>query len=94
MRLFHHRNRERNAETRRVYALFEIVYTLVDFLAALCFIAGSVLFFYDSLQTAGTWLFLVGSFLFAAKPSLRLAREVKLWRMGRDDTLAERLQQE
>ncbi|WP_010137423.1 YrhK family protein [Oceanicola sp. S124] len=58
MPLFHHENRERNAETRRIYALFEIVYTLVDFLAALCFIVGSVLFFDDSLQRAGTWLFL------------------------------------
>lgn len=94
MPLFHHGNRERNDRTRRVYALFEIAYTLVDFLAALCFIAGSVLFFKETLQTAGTWLFLIGSFLFAAKPSLRLAREIKLWRMGRQETLAERLREE
>ncbi|PJE30303.1 YrhK-like protein [Pseudooceanicola antarcticus] len=91
MPLFHHSNRERNAETRRIYALFEIVYTLVDFMAAICFIIGSVMFFYDSLMRAGTWLFLVGSFLFAAKPTLRLAREIKLWRMGKQETLAERL---
>lgn len=93
MKLFHHENRQLNAETRRVYAAFEIAHTTVDFLAALCFIVGSVFFFYDDLMEAGTWLFLVGSVFFAAKPSLRLAREVKLWSMGREDTLAERYEE-
>ena len=35
MPLFHHANRERNDDTRRVYALFEIAHTTVDFMAAL-----------------------------------------------------------
>lgn len=94
MKLFRHGNRERTAETRRVYALFEIVYTLVDFSAAVCFTIGSVLFFWKSYETPAIWLFTVGSVLFMAKPALRLAREIKLYRMGRLEILAERAEGE
>ncbi|WP_172299113.1 YrhK family protein [Pseudoruegeria sp. HB172150] len=90
MRLFRHENRDRNEDTRRIYAAFELVHTFVDFSAAVCFTIGSVLFFWDSTQTPATWLFLIGSILFAAKPSLRLAREIKLARMGELDKLAKR----
>ena len=90
--LFRHENREQNHETRRVYALFELVYTVVDFGAALCFIIGSVFFFYDSLVIPGTWLFLVGSILFAVKPTLRLVREIKLISMGDPEDVAKRLE--
>jgi uncharacterized membrane protein YgdD (TMEM256/DUF423 family) len=63
----------------------------VDFSAALCFLIGSILFFRESLMTPATWLFVVGSVLFAAKPTLRLLREVRLYRMGDYADLAERL---
>lgn len=91
-RLFHHENRERSHETRRVYALFELVYTCVDFSAALCFIVGSICFFYESLMTPATWLFLIGSILFAVKPTLRLVREIKLISMGDAEDVASRLE--
>ena len=91
MRLFNSENRNRNAETRRVAALFEVAYTLVDFGAALAFIVGSILFFYDSLQIPATWAFLIGSVLFATKPTLRLWREIKLLRMGDYSDLADRI---
>ncbi|WMS41044.1 YrhK family protein [Acuticoccus sp. MNP-M23] len=61
---------------RRLYAAFEIAYTLAEFSAATAFIAGSVLFFYPDLETAGTWMFLIGSVLFALKPTLRLVKEL------------------
>lgn len=90
MRLFH-RNRRYDSEAhRRIYARFEIAYTTVDFMAAVLFIIGSVMFFYDSWQETGTWLFLIGSGFFAAKPTLRLWREVKLYRLGDMEDLAER----
>ncbi|MBK1635542.1 YrhK family protein [Rhodovulum adriaticum] len=92
--LFQHRNRERNADTRRVYALYEIAHTAVDFAAALCFLVGSVLFFWNSLETPAIWLFVIGSAFFFLKPAIRLAREIQLWRMGRLDRLAERLKDE
>jgi hypothetical protein len=51
---------------------------------------GSVFFFDESLKTAGTWLFLFGSILFAAKPTLRLVRDLRLAAMGDDEDLAQR----
>ncbi|MBI1417440.1 MAG: hypothetical protein GC146_09475 [Limimaricola sp.] len=90
MRLFDSSNSTRNPRTRRTWALFELAHTLVDFGAALCFIIGSAMFFYASLQVAATWFFLVGSFLFAAKPTLRFWREIKLLRIGDYADLADR----
>jgi len=77
---------------RHIYAAFEIAYTFVDFIAALCFIVGSVMFFFENWQTFGTWLFLIGSICFALKPTLRLVRELKLAAMGDDTDLAKRFE--
>ncbi len=90
MPLFSHANRERNADTRRVYAIYELLHTVVDFTAALCFLVGSILFFWAEYETQAIWLFVIGSVCFMLKPTLRLMREVQLWRMGRIDTLADR----
>ncbi|EDZ47340.1 conserved hypothetical protein [Rhodobacterales bacterium Y4I] len=88
--LFDQDHRGGSAAKRRKYAVYEIVYTIIDFSAALCFIIGSVFFFDESLKTAGTWLFLTGSILFAAKPTLRLVRDLRLAAMGDDADLAQR----
>lgn len=90
MKLFHRNKRYDSEAHRHVYARFEIAYTTVDFLAAVLFIVGSIMFFYDAWQETGTWLFLFGSVFFAAKPTLRLLREVKLYRLGDIDDLARR----
>ena len=88
--LFAPENRDKTARHRRIWALYEIAYTAVDFSAAACFVVGSVLFFRESLQTAGTWLFLIGSILFAAKPTIRLLREIKLAAIGDYEDLEQR----
>lgn len=90
MPLFYHRNRQQTAESRRVYAAFELAYTAVDFAAATCFIIGSVMFFFDDWETAGTWMFLAGSILFATKPTMRFVRELRLAARGDEEDLAER----
>ncbi|MGZ9809357.1 YrhK family protein [Pseudoroseicyclus sp. H15] len=90
MPLFHPDRRQQNEASKRLWARYEIVYTFVDFSAALCFIVGSVMFFYSSWTTMGTWFFLIGSILFGAKPTIRLVREIKLYRMGDDADLAKR----
>lgn len=91
MALFSPDNRDKSARHRRIWAMFEMVYTLVDFGAAVSFLVGSVLFFYESLQSAATWFFVIGSVLFAAKPTLRLARELKLAAIGDTEDLAKRV---
>lgn len=53
-----------------------------DVLIALWFVAGSVLFFWESTSRAGTWMFLIGSIQFLARPAIRLARRVHVGRLG------------
>ena len=60
---------------------YELARTLVEFLAAVTFLIGSIFFFYDSLMFAGTWLFVVGSILFAVRPTVRLLLELHLARL-------------
>jgi hypothetical protein len=91
MGLFSPENRDRSDRHREIWAAYEVAYTAVDFGAAISFVVGSVMFFFDSLQFAGTWLFLIGSILFAAKPSIRLARELRLAAIGDTEDLARRL---
>jgi uncharacterized membrane protein YgdD (TMEM256/DUF423 family) len=60
-------------------------------MAAVLFIIGSVMFFSEDWTYVGTWLFVIGSVLFATKPTLRLLREVCLYRLGDYDDLAKRV---
>ncbi|TQS74088.1 hypothetical protein ERN12_09385 [Rhodobacteraceae bacterium] len=82
--MFHHDHRNDSPQKRRVFAGFEVLYTFVDFGAAFCFVVGSVMFFSEAWMTPGTWFFLIGSILFAFKPTIRLVRELRLLSM--DDT--------
>ncbi len=81
--MFQRDHRQTSHAHAQAYARYELLYTFVDFAAALLFVVGSVFFFYDSLTYAGTWLFLIGSILFGCKPTIRLVREVRLAAMGR-----------
>ena len=74
MKLFDHRLRTASAQHAAAVRHYELARTLVEFLAAIAFIVGSVLF-------AGTWLFLIGSILFAVRPSIRLMLELHLMRL-------------
>ncbi|XDA97141.1 YrhK family protein [Sulfitobacter sp. LCG007] len=89
--LFHRDRRHQNARSERVYAAFEIAYTVVDFIAALTFLLGSIMFLSEAWTTFGTWLFIVGSVCFTAKPTIRLVRELKLAAIGDTEDLAARL---
>lgn len=90
MRMFDPKTRTRSHDNARLYALYEVIYTFVDFLAAFLFIIGSILFFDEATVTFGTWLFLIGSICFALKPTIRLAREIHYFRIGQVEELAKR----
>jgi hypothetical protein len=64
-----------------LYRRYEKIYTMVDFAAATSFVGGSVLFFFDTTFLTATWLFLIGSLFFAARPTVRLLREFHLARL-------------
>ena len=90
MPVFHPDNKRASERSKRYYARSELLYTLVDFGAALSFVVGSILFFWEATTGEATWMFLIGSILFAAKPTIRTWREVHLWREGDLKDLAER----
>lgn len=81
---------DRTDTYKRRFALYELVYTIIDFTAAGLFVVGSVMFFSEDWQRPGTWCFLLGSLCFAAKPTLRLIREIRLAEEGQVSKLAER----
>lgn len=62
---------------------WEVVSIVNDILIAVWFIIGSVLFFNESMATAGTWLFLLGSVELLIRPMIRLARCVHIQRIRR-----------
>lgn len=77
-KLFDHSVRTATPDHAEIVRKFELYRTVVEFLAAAAFVVGSLFFFYDSLVYAGTWLFLIGSILFAVRPSIRLLLELRL----------------
>lgn len=51
-----------------------------DILIALWFIVGSIMFFWETWTTAGTWCFLAGSVELLIRPLIRMARLVHIQR--------------
>lgn len=84
-RLFNRDNRSLTPAHEKTTTRYEIARTGIEFAAAVAFIVGSVFFFYDSLQYAGTWLFVIGSLLFAVRPAVRLAMEIQLVTLPREE---------
>lgn len=70
-----------------IYWRYQVVRTGVDFGAALCFVVGSGFFFFASTTTLATWLFLVGSILFAVKPTIDVVRSAHLRKLPDDSEL-------
>lgn len=70
--------RKRTREQRELYGNYEKVYTLVDACAALCFVTGSTLFFFEATKPVAQWLYLLGSILFLTRPGVTLLREFHL----------------
>ena len=65
---------------------YETISIANDVMIALWFVAGSILFFWESTTTLATWMFLLGSLEFLARPVIRLVRRVHLQRLhGADD---------
>lgn len=81
MKLFDNELRSASPSHAELVRRYELARTLVEFLAAVTFIIGSIFFFYDSLLFAGTWFFVIGSVLFAVRPTIRLLLELHLARL-------------
>jgi len=90
MHLFHPANAPERDISKIVYARYELAYTLVDFLSAILFFVGSILFFWADTTFSATWLFVIGSVCFGIKPGLRFAREYHMYRLEKYDPLVQR----
>jgi len=93
MALFDPSNGTKSERHRKIYALYELAFTFVDFSAAILFFVGSILFFYKPLENAAIWCFVIGSACFAAKPTIRVAREIHYIAIGDYSDLAKAAQQ-
>ncbi|GED23647.1 YrhK family protein [Halomonas almeriensis] len=52
-----------------------------DFLVAIWFLVGSILFLFPRHETLAIWLFIIGSVQFLLRPSIRLASHLHLQRI-------------
>jgi hypothetical protein len=76
--MFDVRNAAASPKHERICGRYERIYTLIDFAAATTFVVGSSLFFFETQQIPATWAFLIGSILFAARPTVTVLREFHL----------------
>ncbi|KAB8135781.1 hypothetical protein F9U64_10965 [Gracilibacillus oryzae] len=58
-------------------SIYKVLYTINDFTIGVWFFAGSILFYFESLKKLGVTLFVIGSFQFLIRPTIRLVHEVK-----------------
>lgn len=72
----------------RVAGAYEALSIANDFAAGLLFLVGSIMFFWESTKIPATWCFTIGSVLFVARPTIRLARRIHLGpdRAGDDES--------
>ena len=60
---------------------YEVLSIINDFFIALWFLGGSILFLYPSLEKAAIWLFIIGSFQFMIRPTIRLVSHMHVKRI-------------
>ncbi|MEJ2760077.1 MAG: YrhK family protein [Gammaproteobacteria bacterium] len=60
---------------------YEVLSIANDFLIAIWFFVGSIFFLYPSMVRDGTLLFILGSFQFLIRPTIRLAGYIHLQRI-------------
>lgn len=63
---------------RRRYEALSIVN---DFFIAIWFLIGSILFLFPEYETAAVWLFIIGSFQFLVRPTIRLVSHIHIKRI-------------
>jgi hypothetical protein len=84
-RLFNPRRAAASPRHAEIYSRYQIVYTTVEFCAAVAFVVGSVFFFSASMAVPADWMFLAGSILFAVRPTVSVLRESHLARIPLPD---------
>ncbi|MBC7191444.1 YrhK family protein [Marinobacter sp.] len=60
---------------------YEVISIANDFLIAIWFLLGSILFLFPEYETAAIWLFIIGSFQFLIRPTIRLISHIHIRRI-------------
>jgi len=60
---------------------YEFLSIFNDFMIAVWFLAGSILFLFPAQETLAVWMFIIGSFQFLMRPTIRLIRLMHLRRL-------------
>ncbi|MBB5322749.1 YrhK family protein [Marinobacter oulmenensis] len=60
---------------------YELVSIVNDFFIAVWFLIGSILFLFPEYETAAVWLFIIGSFQFLIRPTIRLVSHIHIQRI-------------
>lgn len=60
---------------------YEVISIINDFAIAMWFLVGSILFLFPEYEKAAIWLFILGSFQFLVRPSIRLASHIHVKRI-------------
>lgn len=60
---------------------YEVISIINDFFIAIWFLLGSILFLYPEYEKAAIWMFIIGSFQFLVRPTIRLIRHIHLERI-------------
>lgn len=64
-------DRELLEAEKRIHERYEWLHIANDYISALLFLVGSVLFLWEDLQKTATWFFIIGSVFFLFAPLLR-----------------------
>jgi hypothetical protein len=60
---------------------YEVISIANDFCIAIWFFIGSILFLFPEYETAAVWLFIIGSFQFLVRPTIRLLSHIHIQRI-------------
>ena len=60
---------------------YEMISIINDFFIAIWFLIGSLLFLFPAYEKAAAWLFVVGSFQFLVRPTIRLVSHIHIKRI-------------
>ncbi|MCG7199948.1 YrhK family protein [Marinobacter pelagius] len=60
---------------------YEVLSIINDFFIAIWFLIGSILFLFPEYETAAVWLFIIGSFQFLVRPTIRLVSHIHIKRI-------------
>jgi hypothetical protein len=60
---------------------YEVLSIINDFLIAIWFLVGSILFLFPEHENAAIWLFIIGSFQFLVRPTIRLIGHLHVQRI-------------